>query len=443
MFGGNLGVALGAAADEFNNQRRMAREDARDKREEEQFGWAREEQARKKRIGDEADAIMKEFNDLDTYYRGAEKIGDDQLGEYIKTGISRYNENPLYKNGMFANVSMVDGKPMIVHGNMAKLGGVQMMPVDRDTLRQGYESMRGMLMERLARTSPEAYQQHFYKERDFNLKGREVGAKETEVRQKGEYQQGILDWHDKQASRPQFMQDGTGRILAISPDAKLLGTFGSARPVTGGHGGAGKMPLTTQEQASLKSIMDRYAAETDPAKRAQIGQEYQMAQSYMLLNRGRVPNLPGGMVNNPKQALSPEEQKEYRKALVELGTRPEPNVGFFGTRNDEAGLKWDAAKAHLDKIYGVAAPKTTPEVTRDAPPGAKREASPSTAAALMPNRPQSGLSAAGLPMSSYPTRPVTHEPVVLVPLGGQGLVNSPTDIGYDLGPNLGLPRQLR
>jgi hypothetical protein len=59
-------------------------------------------------------------------------------------------------------------------------------------------------------------------------------------------------------------------------------------------------PLSRDEQSLLGGIMDRYSAEQDPTKRAQIAQEYQLAQSRILLGRGRVPNLPGGMVNMPR-----------------------------------------------------------------------------------------------------------------------------------------------
>lgn len=174
----NLGIAMGAGVDEYHRQLDSNLKQTQEARAAEQFEWQKTQQERQRRIQGEQDALMKEFADLDNYYKGAAGIADDQLGEYIKSGMDKYNNHPLYKNGMFANVTNVDGRPMIVHGNMAKLGGVQMMPVDRKTLDEGYNHMRGMLMERLAATDPALYQQRFDKDRDFGQKGREIAVKE-------------------------------------------------------------------------------------------------------------------------------------------------------------------------------------------------------------------------------------------------------------------------
>ena len=86
----------------------------------------------------------------------------------------------------------------------------------------------------------------------------------------------------------------------------------------GGGGGGGKdYSLNPQEQATLAGILERYNATTDERQRAKIAQEYQMAQSYLQLRRGKVPNLPGGLVNNPKER-PPVSKEEAAAFFAEL-----------------------------------------------------------------------------------------------------------------------------
>ena len=304
----NLGIAMGAGVDEYHKQLDSNLKQTQEARAAEQFEWQKAQQERQRRIQGEQDALMKEFADLDNYYKGAAGVADDQLGEYIKSGMDKYNNHPLYKNGMFANVTNVDGRPMIVHGNMAKLGGVQMMPVDRKTLDEGYNHMRSMLMERLAATDPALYQQRFDKDRDFGVKTEEVGLKRQEVADKGAYYRGSLEVDNKRADRPTITQDGTGRVLAISPDGRLLGTFGNPRPILGHGGGSGDR--LTDEQASMLNQAMQYE---EIAK--QLGKSNPTAaQQYRNAAIRTMDGLPSrvqlqfrGKFGNPPQDIDPWE----------------------------------------------------------------------------------------------------------------------------------------
>lgn len=65
-----------------------------------------------------------------------------------------------------------------------------------------------------------------------------------------------------------------------------------------------------------------------------------------------------------KAPVNPEDVKEYRTAMANLGPRPTPQAGLLGgTKNQKAIETWDAQAAHIRQIYGVDAPASaTPKV---------------------------------------------------------------------------------
>lgn len=305
----NLGIALGAGVDEWHRQKDELRQDQRAARDDEQFAWQRDQYARQKAAYDRSqqlqsqrDALLKEYADHDAYVAGLDNVPDEQLGEYIKQGITKYNTSPLFKNGYFANATVLNGQPVIVHGDMARKSS-EIIPITRDGVKAGATHMSDMLLKQLAMLSPEDFQTYTAQERQVGLERDKIGIQRTTadaamrnaITQEQFRQDSIDERRRDREENVNYMQDGTGRILGFR-QGKLIGAFGSARPVMGGGGGGGAdHSLSPQEQAQLGSLLAEYDAEKDPAKQAAIARRYQLAQSNMMLSRGRVPNLPAPM----------------------------------------------------------------------------------------------------------------------------------------------------
>ena len=315
MSWGGLGVALGAATQEWNNQRKLAREDealAMQKQQhanqQEQFGWTRDAQTEQKRVQDAEKALAAKYQPL---FAGAAKgdySGFDPL-------IQAYNsQQGGFGDGHYAGmqstpqgtvVNRWDGKGNVV-------GSHRLDPqTAMELLQQAYMLERGGLGAA-----------QFKEVQQMGLDARKTKATErtadATMKNADTMEKHRQNQYDLEINKPIVANDGTGRIVSISRDGKsVLGTFGAARPVLGhGGGGGGKdYSLNPQEQAQLAGILERYNATTDERERAKIAQEYQMAQSYLQLRRGKVPNLPGGLVNNPKDAKPVMTAEQYFTAF--------------------------------------------------------------------------------------------------------------------------------
>lgn len=245
----NLGVALGAGVDEYNNQRRMAREDAREKRDaeqfgmqKEQFGWQRDAEKRKSEIQQRQDAVMRAAQANAGFLQELDSLPDDKLGEFTGRVSQHYNQDPAWANGMYANLTNVEGKPYVVHGNMAKLGGVQMIPVTREGIRGALGQMNDDLQRRLALAGgAETYMPYADKQREFGIKDRQAHADETKAGaavKQADTMEGYRLW---QQNQPRLERNALGQTMAISPDGRtLLATHGpELNPYAHLGGGAG------------------------------------------------------------------------------------------------------------------------------------------------------------------------------------------------------------
>ena len=315
---GGLGVALGAATQEWNNQRKMAREDeafAMQKQQhanqQEQFGWQRDAQTEQKRVQDAEKALAAKYQPLFAAAAKGDYSGFDPL-------IQAYNsQQGGFGDGHYAGMQSTPQGTVVNRwdGKGNSVGSYKLDPqTAQELLQQAY------MLERsgLGAAQFKEVQQMGLDLRKTRATERTADAtmKNADTMEKHRQNQ-----YDLEVSKPIVTNDGTGRIVSLSRDGKtVLGTFGAARPVIGhGGGGGGRQDysLTPQEQAGMQSILERYNAAKTDQERAKIAQEYQMAQSYLQLRRGKVPNLPGGLVNNPKER-PPVSKEEAAAFFAEL-----------------------------------------------------------------------------------------------------------------------------
>ena len=322
---GGLGVALGAATQEWNNQRKMAREDeafAMQKQQhanqQEQFGWQRDAQTEQKRVQDAEKALAAKYQPLFAAAAKGDYSGFDPL-------IQAYNsQQGGFGDGHYAGMQSTPQGTVVNRwdGKGNSVGSYKLDPqTAQELLQQAY------MLERsgLGANQFKEVQQMGLDLRKTRATERTADATMKNAETQDRYRQDQVDLAKSQVS---YQNDGTGRVLAFSRDGKLIGTYGAARPVLGhgGGGGGGKdYSLNPQEQATLAGILERYNATTDERQRAKIAQEYQMAQSYLQLRRGKVPNLPGGLVNNPKER-PPVSKEEAAAFFAELQGIRDPST---------------------------------------------------------------------------------------------------------------------
>lgn len=235
----NLGIALGAYTDEAKAQADEGRKQRIFAQQEKD--WQRQ---------DEIDKNLKETHDW--YNQGMQAIKEGRIGDFAPSAVDYLNSTNYMGKSRGAYMQGGDGKHYVAYSDGNKSGPPQMLEV---TPQMAQSALRDMYMHRLAAADPRAAFSNMNAMEQLGLKREEVGVKRQEVDDKGAYQRGILEWHDKQASRPSFMQDGTGRILGITPEGKLLGTYGLARP---DHSGA-QLALTNQLLAANRELNAKYA----------------------------------------------------------------------------------------------------------------------------------------------------------------------------------------
>ena len=312
---GGLGVALGAATQEWNNQRKMAREDeafAMQKQQhanqQEQFGWQRDAQTEQKRVQDAEKALAAKYQPLFAAAAKGDYSGFDPL-------IQAYNsQQGGFGDGHYAGMQSTPQGTVVNRwdGKGNSVGSYKLDPqTAQELLQQAYM---------LERSGLGAAQFKEVQQMGLDLRKTKATERTADATMKNAdtMEKHRQNQYDLEVSKPIVANDGTGRIVSLSRDGKtVLGTFGAARPVIGHGGGGGRQDysLTPQEQAGLQSILERYNAAKTDQERAKIAQEYQMAQSYLQLRRGKVPNLPGGLVNTPRDAKPTMTAKEYFEAF--------------------------------------------------------------------------------------------------------------------------------
>lgn len=117
--------------------------------------------------------------------------------------------------------------------------------------------------------------------------------------------------------RPIVGQDGTGRMVVLSPDGtRQIGTFGAARPQTG-TGGLNSLI----DPAAYKAAVTRYnelaaqfEAETDPAKRRKLRQDLNVVASQLATASGRPRQVSDGAPEKPSIT--------FEKFMEQFGGQP-------------------------------------------------------------------------------------------------------------------------
>jgi hypothetical protein len=133
-------------------------------------------------------------------------------------------------------------------------------------------------------------------------------------------------------------------------------------------GGASEQPLSKEEQATLMALQTKYAeaAEGSPEQR-NIAKQYQLAQNAMMLNRGRAPNLPAGMVTTPKP------QRQFDPEVIKAAATELQNIPAMTPKIESAfRQKWGPVADHIlgadsmlqaaGAAYGSAGKPTPPSV---------------------------------------------------------------------------------
>lgn len=221
---GNLGVALGAGVQEWKAQQKADQEQQLFNQQKEQFDWQRRAEAEKERIRVAEQALSEKYRPM---FAAAAKGDYSFVPEYLKSG---YNTNTgAWNDGHTAAFqSGPNGSTVhVIDGNGQVVASHDLNPQSsRALLEQAY------MMERAGIGAPQfgEYVKH-------GLESRKVGAEETKAGAARQQALTMESYRNFQQNAPHFMQDGTGRILAMAPDGRsVLGTYGSARPVLGAGG---------------------------------------------------------------------------------------------------------------------------------------------------------------------------------------------------------------
>lgn len=170
-------------------------------------------------------------------------------------------------------------------------------------------------------------------------------------------------YRESQVSQPHLMQDGTGRIIALDASGtKVLGTYGSARPY-GAYG------MDDPRKTGFSAIALTPEGQTVYQKAGAIGLFTDDGQGNPVRYAGDVSKLKGvgGQPTQPRNY----DAEGHRKALLELGPRPEAKRGWFG-QDDKAGAQWDSRRNYVNEVYGAqGAPSAAPPIMQMPPPGSQ------------------------------------------------------------------------
>lgn len=352
----NLGIALGSGVDEWHRQQEESRKQTAESRADTQFKQQQAQYERQFKQQQAMDAVNAKY----AGYREALKKGDYSFADGL---IGEYNSNQgAWADGLTVQgQSTPQGKVLNFVGQDGKVA--RSVPVNAQTLSQMLDDAH---MTEMKYASPEGFQNAYYKDRTHGLDMRKVGIEEKKATDAAAYQQGILGWHNKQAERPQFMQDGTGRVLAISPDGKLLGTYGSPRPVVGHGGGSGGGMGLTDEQASLLNQAMQYEEYAKQLSKSNPA----AAQQYRNASIRALDGLPAkvqlgfrGKFGNAPQDIDPWDMPvKMKKMDPKTGVEIESQVPMK-VADPEGFAKYQRGLAYSNiNLGGVNDPQTAPVV---------------------------------------------------------------------------------
>lgn len=165
---GNLGIALGAGVDEWNNQRKMARDDAAESRAAETFKQQQEQYLRQKEMQAAQDAIMKKY----AAYEDPISKGDYSFAPEL---LGKYNANDgAFSDGHYA-IMQSTPNGQVVH--FAGPNGQVVRSVDLNP-QSARQLVQDAMMSELMFTSPELARSQYNANRDYSLKQGELGVKQ-------------------------------------------------------------------------------------------------------------------------------------------------------------------------------------------------------------------------------------------------------------------------
>lgn len=354
----NLGIALGAAAKQWNEddqlkQRQQAidLQKAQDARQAEQFEWQRLDQAEKLRQREAENSLSAKYKPwFEASARGDYSFAPQLIGGYNKNEGAFNDGHSVFMQttpqGQIAHVAGPDG-------NVVR--SVQLNPqAAAQMLQEAY------MLERagLGGSQFKDYVSH-------SLDARKVGATETQANAVMQKVRTDERWRQFQERQPTMMQDGTGRIVAIDTTGmRQLGAFGSARPDHYGEpSAAARTPSWQpigQDVDGTVVFQDKVNFDPRTPGKGFIRADGQPVQDLTKLYQRMTGERP---------ALSPEENKEYRKALLEhMQSEPKKKFNMFGVANNQAEIDaWKKRGAQINAIYGVTPQQSAADVLYTVP----------------------------------------------------------------------------
>lgn len=264
----NLGVALGAYAQEANRQRELARQDEMLAMQKEQFGWQRDEQQEKKDYRSRVGELQREHGTFKQLY--ADPLKNRAQLEPI---LSRHG----VRIGDDGNYYDTSGKAYAP----AQLGAM----ADTTYLNALYAIGR-----------PEDFAQGLTTARDWNYKlGRDTTVDSREDRKLGQTDR-QLDITDNRYTQ---MLELERQKLALERELGFA-RIGAMRAA--GHGGDGG-GMTPQEQAQVQGLWQKYqnaVSSGDEKGAAAAARELELLRSTFAINRGKFPAINSNITRDPR-----------------------------------------------------------------------------------------------------------------------------------------------
>ena len=307
----NLGIALGAYTQETNRQREQQRADAADQRQQQQFDLQMQEAERVKGIRSQRESEVQRLKQI----RGALANPNDPTNwTVLQQAAKDYGVGNIERMGNSVGVFA---------------GGEQGVPQFKPLDLGAYSNA---VMERLAFADAEQALPY--------LHGQATAAKEDARWNaahglKTRELDGTMDYRNRQLS----LQE---RELAANTAYRNAAL--ALRGQGGGRGGAGAGGLSPVESDALLKLQEAYVATNDPAERARIAQQYSLMQNRIQLARGKVPNLPSAMVQNPRPGAMGYE------ALGSTGLIQDKATGTLYRQDEEGNLVPAQAGSSFDTL---------------------------------------------------------------------------------------------
>lgn len=366
----NLGIALGAYTDETNRQREQQRADAADQRQQQQFDLQMQEAERVKGIRSQResmvqklkgyDAALQNWQDPNNFAQLQQAAKEYKLGELGRVG----NTVGLFKGSEQGVPQFEPFDPNTYRAQIQSMLLDQMMYADADQLPAYLQGQQKAAYERQKddRTFAQGDRRLAQGDSQLEISGRQVdntyqlGLGNLAVAQQNAATSRM------QYSQPKFVTDGSGQVLALSPDGRsVLGAYGSPRPA-GGGGVAGQFNLT-DEQANVlnKALQARRVAaqlkQTNPeASRIYDMEAVRLVETLPAKVQLEVTNGLGAVATDavgdwdrpvkvkratdqgeiemtvPLRVADPEGYARYLREQQAARLMPEPGSSFFGDR---------------------------------------------------------------------------------------------------------------